>query len=298
MEQPKAARVNRNTLSRIVPPLLLGGSFVALTLLEHRRPLRPEREPKLVRLARNAAIAVLSAAVVSRVDRPIVIPAAQFVERRRWGLLLHTPLPPALRGVIGVVLLDYTMYVWHILLHRVPWLWRFHVVHHADLDLDASTALRFHFGELALSVPWRLAQIAVLGITPKTLAAWQTLLFVSVLFHHSKVRLPIAIERIVNRIVVTPRMHGIHHSLVPDETNSNWSSGLTLWDLLHGTARLNVPQDEITIGVPAYREPADVTLTRMVALPFGDQPPWRHLPGTAEEPQPHVTDAPPSHLLP
>jgi sterol desaturase/sphingolipid hydroxylase (fatty acid hydroxylase superfamily) len=292
------ARSNRSFLSRIVPPLLLGGSFIALTVLEHRRPLRPEREPKLLRLARNVAIAVLSAAVVSRLDRPFVIPAAQFVERRRWGLLLHIPMSPSLRAVIGIVLLDYTMYLWHILLHRVPWLWRFHVVHHADLDLDASTALRFHFGELALSVPWRLAQIALLGITPGTLLASQRLLFLSVLFHHSKIRLPIAIERLVNRVVVTPRMHGIHHSMVPEETNSNWSSGLTVWDLLHGTARLNVPQDAITIGVPAYREPADVTFTRMVALPFEHQRPWRQLPATAEEPQPHVTDASPTYLVP
>src|SRR3546814_2584537 len=105
----------------------------------------------------------------------------------------------------------YTLYVWHLLLHRVPLLWRCHVAHHVDLDLDASTALRFHFAELALSVPWRAAQIVLIGVSPRALSVWQTALLLSVLFHHSNARLPPAMERRLNRLIVTPRMHGIHH---------------------------------------------------------------------------------------
>jgi sterol desaturase/sphingolipid hydroxylase (fatty acid hydroxylase superfamily) len=173
------------------------------------------------------------------------------------------------------VLLDYTLYLWHVLVHRAPWLWRFHVVHHIDLDLDATTALRFHFAELVLSVPWRAAQILLVGVSPLALSVWQTLLMLSVLFHHSNVRLAVGLERKINLLVVTPRMHGIHHSVVEEETNSNWSSGLTLWDRLHGTLRLDVPQDAIDIGVPAYREPREVGLGSMLALPFGEErPAW------------------------
>jgi sterol desaturase/sphingolipid hydroxylase (fatty acid hydroxylase superfamily) len=172
-----------------------------------------------------------------------------------------------------VVLLDYTLYIWHVLTHRVPFLWRFHIVHHADLDMDASTALRFHFGELALSVPWRAAQIAVIGVSPGAYAFWQTALFLSILFHHSNVRLSLGLERRLNRFVVTPRMHGIHHSVIQDETNSNWSSGLTIWDWVHGTLLLDVPQEAVTIGVPAYRTPDAVTLAKVIVMPFGPQPP-------------------------
>src|SRR5205807_6698847 len=130
-----------------------------------------------------------------------------------------------------------------------------------------STALRFHFGELTLSIPWRAAQIMAIGVGPDTLSVWQTALFISILFHHSNVDLPLGLERTINAFVVTPRMHGIHHSMVPEDTDSNWSSGLTLWDWLHGTLRLNVPQRDVTIGVPAYRDPRDVTLIRSLELP-------------------------------
>jgi sterol desaturase/sphingolipid hydroxylase (fatty acid hydroxylase superfamily) len=155
----------------------------------------------------------------------------------------------------------------------VPWLWRFHVVHHIDRDLDASTALRFHFAELLVSLPWRAAQVVTIGVSPLAFSAWQTALLVSIMFHHSNLRLPIGVERRLVRFVVTPRMHGIHHSVVRAETDSNWSSGLTFWDRLHGTLRLDVPQDAITIGVPAYRTADDVALPHILRLPFGPQPP-------------------------
>ncbi|HZG54488.1 MAG TPA: sterol desaturase family protein, partial [Pyrinomonadaceae bacterium] len=155
--------------------------------------------------------------------------------------------------------------------------WRFHLVHHADLDLDASTALRFHFGELLFSVAWRAAQVLALGVSPRSLSTWQSLLFVSILFHHSNARLPIGVERRLNLILVTPRMHGIHHSTVREERDANWSSGLTLWDRLHGTLRLNVPQAEIEIGVPAYRAPEELGLVALLKLPFGAERPARQL---------------------
>ena len=174
--------------------------------------------------------------------------------------------------------MDYTLYLWHVLVHRVSWLWRFHVVHHCDLDMDASTALRFHAGEMAISVPYRAAQVALIGVAPRPLSIWQTFLFVSILFHHSNLHLPLWLEHFLAPLIVTPRMHGIHHSIIEKETNSNWSSGLTVWDWLHGTLRLDVPQDEIDIGVPAYRHPNGVTLPRLVEMPFTEQPPTWLLP--------------------
>jgi sterol desaturase/sphingolipid hydroxylase (fatty acid hydroxylase superfamily) len=199
--------------------------------------------------------------------------------------------------MLAVVLLDYTLYIWHVLTHRLALLWRFHLVHHVDLDMDASTALRFHFGELALSIPWRAAQIMLIGVSPLSLSVWQTLLLLSIQFHHSNVRLPIRTERRLNRFIVTPRMHGIHHSIVPEEADSNWSSGLTIWDRLHGTLRLNVPQDEIVIGVPAYRDPEEAQLETVLVMPFEEQHPSWQLPGNGK-PVRAALPVPADHLLP
>src|SRR5258705_1435623 len=277
-DQPRNSPLRRTWWSA---PLILG-AFGLLVWLELRQPLRREVEPKLRHGARNLAVAGLGAAALQITENPIADRLTALVERRKLGLLKLLRLPVWLETALAVVLLDYSLYLWHFLTHKVPFLWRFHIVHHADLHLDASTALRFHFGELALSAPWRAGQIVVIGVSPLAFSIWQKLLLISILFHHSNVLLPIETERRLNRLIVTPRMHGIHHSIVRDETNSNWSSGLTVWDQLHKTLRLNVPQDEITVGVPAYREPEDVELLKILAMPFGEQRPTWRLPNDGE----------------
>jgi sterol desaturase/sphingolipid hydroxylase (fatty acid hydroxylase superfamily) len=265
----------------ISAPLILG-AFGLLVWLERRRPLRRVVEPKLRHEARNLAVAAVSAAALQLTERPLLARLTALVERRRLGLLKRAGLPAWAEVAFSVILMDYTLYVWHVLTHRVPFLWRFHVAHHVDLDLDASTALRFHFAELVVSVPWRAAQVLVLGVSPLSFSVWQTFLFLSIMFHHSNVRLPVVWERRLNRLIVTPRMHGIHHSIAREETNSNWSSGITLWDWLHGTLRLNVPQDEIIIGVPAYRQPEEVELSKILLMPFGEERPTWLLPGDGQ----------------
>ena len=237
-------------LSKWLTGALAVGAFGLLVWLERRRPLRRLVEPGLEREARNLAVAAGGAVALQLVERPLVGWLTRLVERRRWGLVPRLGLPAWLETALAVALMDYTLYVWHVLTHKTPLLWRFHVVHHADRDLTASTALRFHFGELTLSATWRAAQVAVIGVSPLALSIWQSLLFASVLFHHSNVRLPEAAERWAALLVTTPRLHGIHHSVVREETDSNWSSGLTVWDRLHGTLRLDVPQERITIGRP------------------------------------------------
>lgn len=276
---------------------LIVGAFGLLWLLERRRPLRREVEPKLRRNARNLAVAAVAVVSLQLVERPVIEPLTALVEKRGWGLLKRVRLPKWMEVALAVVLMDYTLYVWHVLTHRSPFLWRFHVVHHVDLDLDATTALRFHFGELALSTGWRAGQVLLLGVSPLSLSVWQTFLMLSILFHHSNVRLPFEVERVLNGIFVTPRMHGIHHSMREDETNANWSSGLTIWDWLHGTLRLNVPQSEIEVGVPAYREPTEVELIKVLRLPFVEQRPTWSLSG---DPQPARISLPVAtgHLLP
>lgn len=288
--------MNRKRLPEWLSAVLIGGAFCGLLWLERRRPLRRSVEPKLKRDSRNLMVAALSAAAIQVVEKPATQPLTTLVEQRRWGLLKRFSLPVWLEVPLAVALLDYTLYLWHILVHQVPWLWRFHQAHHVDLDLDASTALRFHFAEMIVSVPWRAAQIVVIGVSPLSLSLWQTGTLMEILFQHANVELPLETERWLSRLIVTPRIHGIHHSIVPDESGSNWSSGLTVWDWLHGTLRLNVPQDAITIGVPAYREPEEVTLSNVLTMPFQEQRDSWQLPGDGRPSRP-LLPVPTSELL-
>ncbi len=245
--------------------------FGAMLLLERRRPLRREVESKPRRIIRNLTTGATALAVSTLMQLLVLVPLSHWAMARRAGLLNLVVMPAALQAAIAVVLLDYTLWFWHYANHRVPFLWRFHLVHHVDRDMDASTALRFHFGEQALSTLYRCAQIVVIGATPFAVWTWQAILFASLLFHHSNVEVPIAWERRLVRLIVTPRMHGIHHSDRRNETNSNWSSLLSWWDYLHRTIILGVPQNSVTIGVPAYQNPSDVTIGRILLLPFARQ---------------------------
>ena len=248
------------------------GVFGGLFLLERRWPLRPEKESKARRNGRNLAIATLGGMTVHLAESPLLYPLAKRVGSKRWGLLKWLRLPKIIETAIVLLLLDYTLYLQHVLHHRVALFWRFHAVHHVDLDLDASTALRFHFGEIALSAPYRAAQILLIGVDPQSLLIWQTWLLFSIMFQHSNLRLPGAVENRLVCFIVTPRMHGIHHSSEPENQNSNWSGGLTIWDALHRTLNLGVPQEEIDIGVEGFNRPEQVTLPKVITLPFRDEP--------------------------
>ena len=263
--------------------VVVSGIFTGLVLWEWRRPLRKQTsEPKLRRNIRNMAVAGTSAVAVILTSAPVTTPLTKWVHRRNCGLVKWLRLPCWLEVPLALVLLDYSLYLWHIAFHKVPFLWRFHQVHHVDLDMDASTAIRFHFGEMAISTGLQTFQILTIGVSPLTFSIWNTWLISEVIFHHSNVELPFALERWLCKIIVTPRVHGIHHSLVPEELNSNWSSGLTLWDRLHGTLRLGVPQNHLTLGVAAYPDASEVTYPKLLEIPFDKQryPPWVRPDGT------------------
>ena len=263
--------VMNGELPRWLNAVLVFGTLATVVVMELRRPLRKERNDKLRRDARNAAFSLMSAATVGLAEKPVVGPLALAVQKNRWGLLKMFRLPVWAELALSVMLLDYTLYIWHYLTHKTPFLWRFHRPHHVDLDLDASTALRFHFGELLLSVPWRAAQVRLIGVSPLGLAIWQTLTLMEIMFHHSNIRLPYDMESRLCRIIVTPRMHGIHHSVIREETDSNWSTIFAWPDYLHGTIRLNVPQRSIDIGVAGYQDPAQLTLGKVLEMPFTPQ---------------------------
>ena len=257
---------------------VLGGAAVVLALAllalaETCAPLRRRVRPRGERLAVNAVVALGAALAVRLALLPVGVAVAAAAERGGFGLLHWLAAPAALAWPGGLLLLDYTMYVWHRLNHRVPLLWRFHLVHHTDLDLDVWTALRFHAGELLLSCGWRAVQVAAIGPSVALVLVFEVVFETATVFHHSNWRLPPALDRALTAVVVTPRMHGIHHSTLEAETNSNWAVMMSWWDRLHRTLRLDRPAETLVIGLPAYREPLGAT--DLLALPFRRQrPAW------------------------
>jgi sterol desaturase/sphingolipid hydroxylase (fatty acid hydroxylase superfamily) len=218
-------------------------SLGAFALAETIRPLRKRVEPRLPRTARNLAFTALTLALPK--------------SKPRRGLV-RCP------RVVAVLILDYTLWWWHRANHEVPVLWRFHRVHHADRDLDVTTALRFHVGEMTLAAILRHLQTLLFG--SEAVESWQKLLLPAIFFQHANLRLPRRVDDRMALVVVTPRMHGIHHSIVEEETNSNYASLFTWWDMLHDTLRLDVPQDAITIGAPD--QPDDVSIVNLLTMPF------------------------------
>ena len=246
----------------------LAAFAVGVLWFEHKRSLRPVADSKLKRDVRNLEIAGLAAVAIQTIEVPVSLAVVRATAKVDRGLLQIAPIPDGAKPLIAILLLDYTLYIWHRLTHRVPLLWRFHRVHHIDREMDASTALRFHFGEITLSVAFRAAQIRLIGPSFDMYATWQMLLIMCILFHHSNIRLPLDWERRLATVLVTPRLHAIHHSVDDQEVNSNWSSGLTVWDWLHGTLHTKVPQDSIVLGIQGFRGDGDQELGNLLVHPF------------------------------
>jgi sterol desaturase/sphingolipid hydroxylase (fatty acid hydroxylase superfamily) len=249
--------------------VVLAALYVALFNVETRFPLREAKRPKLKRFLINIGLSGLALATGVYIVAPVALALA--TRSTSFGLLNVLPLPPTVKFILGFLAMDLTFYYWHRANHVFLIFWRFHNVHHIDPDMDVSTSLRFHFGEVLYSTGFRALQVYLLGISVLTYLVYEVAFQCATLFHHSNVRLPIKLERALNKIIVTPRMHGIHHSIVKHETNSNYSVIFRWWDLLHGTLRLNVKQADIVIGVPAYMDLQDNKFLNLLILPFRKQ---------------------------
>jgi sterol desaturase/sphingolipid hydroxylase (fatty acid hydroxylase superfamily) len=259
---------------------LLAGFAVTLLIMESRHELRKRKESQVKRMKLNAALATVGMAGLRLALLPSLIAAGRWAEKRRFGLVQRLPLPAPVKMVLAFLLLDYTNYLWHTLNHRMPWLWRFHTIHHTDIDMDVSTAWRFHVGEVLLSVIFRGGMVGLVGAPANAVLTYEVLYEGATAFHHSNWRLPIEMERTLSQVIVTPRVHGIHHSVVQRETNSNYAVIFNIWDRVHQTIRLNVAQGDIIIGVPAFQDSAEQTPRHLLTLPFGPQREWMLPDGT------------------
>jgi len=249
--------------------------FVMLFLLESKFILRKRVQSKWKRIVINFIVSIPSFALLRILFIPLMIWLATQNQHLKFGLGYVLDLPPWLWVTVVFLLLDYSNYIWHILLHKLPFLWRFHLVHHTDLDLDITTAFRFHFGEMIGSVLFRGAAIILLGASPMMVLIYEIAFEAATQFHHSNMKMPFRLEKILNYIIVTPRMHGIHHSTIKKETDSNYSIIFSFWDRIHHTVRLNIHQNEIVIGVPHYADERELTIGNLLKMPFTKIRDWK-----------------------
>ncbi|MEP6809923.1 MAG: sterol desaturase family protein [Chthoniobacterales bacterium] len=271
-----------NSLIQSLGPVF-AASLILFLLLQWKWPLRRQHFSALRRWIRNGILAAPGLFVSRLVLVPIPFLVSIWASQHHFGLFHWVALPKLLTIFAGVLLYDYGYYWWHKMMHLVPFFWRFHNVHHTDLDMDVTTASRFHLGEVLFSIFFRVAVVGLLGLSIWTLAIYELIFSLANQFQHSNWRLRIGLERVLNLILVTPRMHGTHHSIVQGETNSNWGTVFCWWDRFHRTIRLDVPQDALTIGVAAYRDESELTFWKLFLLPFRKPRPWQLPDGSVPE---------------
>ncbi|MCS6877069.1 MAG: sterol desaturase family protein [Geminicoccaceae bacterium] len=255
------------------PILRLGSFFVVLLAMAAAEVVSPRRRreiPRLLRWANNLALVALDTAIL-RLGLPVLaVGAALWAESARAGLF-HLLDPPRWLAIAAtVVVLDLLVYAQHRLFHAVPVLWRVHRVHHADLEFDVTTGVRFHPIEILLSMLLKTAAVVALGAPPEAVVLFEIVLNAMALFTHSNVKLPERVEALLRLVVVTPDMHRVHHSVRPIETDSNFGFNLSLWDRFFGTYR-PAPfggHEGMIIGIELFREPRELWLDRMLTQPF------------------------------
>ncbi|MEJ7780549.1 MAG: sterol desaturase family protein [Daejeonella sp.] len=255
--------------------LVLTGIFIVLVFLESRYSLRKRVQNRWRRMFINFIVSIPAFALLRILFIPAMVWLAYKNQSVHFGVNYLYQVSVWLEGIIAFLILDYGNYVWHILNHKLPVLWRFHLVHHTDHDLDVTTAFRFHFGEMISSVFFRGAITFLSGASPITVLVYEIIFEAATQFHHSNWKLPFSFEKILNKIIVTPRMHGIHHSVIRSETDSNYSVIFSFWDRLHKTIDLNRQQQQVVIGVPSYDNHEELTIGFLLKLPFTSIRPWK-----------------------
>ncbi|WP_119300765.1 sterol desaturase family protein [Dongia deserti] len=248
------------------------GVFVAMAAWELLAPKRRQTIGRLRRWPGNLGIVVLNTVLIRIIFPVAAVGTAIAAAAHDWGLFNWLPVPTWLAVIASVVLLDLAIYLQHVLVHAVPALWRLHRMHHADLEFDVATGARFHPLEIALSMVIKIGIVAALGAPAVAVLLFEVVLNATSMFNHGNVRLAPWLDGALRKIVVTPDMHRVHHSVVPRETNSNFGFNLSCWDRLFGTYRAApaAGHDGMTIGIEQFRNPRELRLDRMLIQPFRD----------------------------
>lgn len=255
-------------------PMIRLGAFVGvLALLAAWELLAPRRQLTVGRRRRwpgNFGIVIVDTVVLRILFPTAAVGLALLADARGWGVLNQVAIPQWAAILVAILALDLLIYAQHVLFHSVPLLWRLHRMHHADLDIDVTTGIRFHPVEILLSMLIKLAAVVALGAPALGVMIFEIVLNATSMFNHSNVRLPAGADRRLRRILVTPDMHRVHHSIVARETHSNFGFNLPWWDRLFGTYRAQpaAGHEAMTIGLPEFRDPAELRLDRMLSQPL------------------------------
>ncbi|MCK9418735.1 MAG: sterol desaturase family protein [Nitrospirae bacterium] len=249
-------------------PIIIIAVLVLIFILEGFIPYLQGRRLRLRHGLPHVLTAVLNGLLTRFFLAGITMQVTGWAQAHSLGLARMGELPGAARMIAVFLLFDIWMYYWHMATHRFSFFWRFHRAHHSDIEMDTTTALRFHPGELVLSSFIRLPVLVLIGMSFGELVLFEVMLNISTLFHHSNLDLPEKWDRLLRVLIATPNMHRVHHSVERDETNSNYTSILSLWDRLAGTFRMREDTRTITLGLQSFREEKYQRLGGFLITPF------------------------------
>lgn len=246
------------------------GILFVMAAWELAAPRRRVEIPRLVRWSNNLALVILDALLVRLAFPVVAVGLAVMAKENDWGLLNQFGLPGWIALILAILALDLAIYLQHVLFHAVPALWRLHRVHHADLEFDVTTGVRFHPLEILISMAIKLLLILALGPSAIAVLIFEILLNGTSLFNHSNAHLPSRLDAVLRLVIVTPDMHRVHHSILPSETNSNFGFNLPWWDRMLGTylAQPSAGHADMTIGIEQFRTKRDLWLDRLLFQPF------------------------------
>jgi len=244
------------------------GVFIAIAIWESLSPRRRLNTSKTIRWFSNICITLIGTGLVRALFPILAVPLA--ANPTSMGILHQVPLPFSIRVVIGILALDLIIYGQHLMFHSIPLLWRLHMMHHADLDIDVTTGLRFHPVEIILSMGIKLVAILLVGPPVLAVILFEILLNATSMFNHGNIRMPAGLDRMLRLFVVTPDMHRVHHSVAIVETNSNFGFSLPWWDRLFGTYRAQpaAGHKHMVLGLSQFRDPQRLSLPWLLILPF------------------------------
>jgi len=246
------------------------GIFLVMALWERRAPMRGLSMARWPRWGTNWGISVLDAATVKLVFGAAAAGAALDAAAAGWGLFNRIGWPEWVEFVLTLLAMDLAIWLQHLATHKIPLLWRLHRVHHADRDVDVTTAIRFHPVEIALSMVIKIGLVYALGAPVAAVIAFEVVLNGMAMFNHGNVRMPRRLEPVLRAVIVTPDMHRVHHSVLRDEHDANYGFNLSVWDRIFGTY---VPEPSaghlgMTLGLDRWQDERPTRLGWSLALPF------------------------------
>ena len=246
------------------------GVFLCMAFWERLAPRRPLSQSRFTRWTNNLALTTFNAFLVYLVFPVAAVGTALYAGEKGWGLFQNLAAPEWAEGLAAIIMLDILLYTQHVLFHRIPFFWRFHRMHHTDLDIDITTGARFHPVEILLSMVIKMGAVAAIGPPAWSVIVFEILLNATSMFNHSDVLLPSRADRLLRLLVVTPDMHRVHHSVIVRETNSNFGFNFPWWDRIFSTYK-DQPQAGHTgmiLGLANYRDPKWLLFHWMLMVPF------------------------------